>query len=126
MPALTSFVLGFSSNTSTANCVGPTEIDLSGCAELTKVKIDNARKVTSVNLTGCTKVVKYGLRECSSLEVADISPCPLLVKFGNFDSVEGFVFDDYKTFRCTQAQKDALAPQFAENWYESITWDIVD
>lgn len=126
MPALTSFVLGFSSNTSTANCVGPTEIDLSGCAELTKVKIDNARKVTSVNLTGCTKVVKYGLRECSSLEVADISPCPLLVKFGNFDSAEGFVFDDYKTFRCTQAQKDALAPQFAENWYESITWDIVD
>lgn len=126
MPALTSFVLGFSSNTSTANCVGPTEIDLSGCAELTKVKIDNARKVTSVNLTGCTKVVKYGLRGCSSLEVADISPCPLLVKFGNFDSAEGFVFDDYKTFRCTQAQKDALAPQFAENWYESITWDIVD
>ena len=126
MPALTSFVLGFSSNTSTANCVGPTEIDLSGCAELTKVKIDNARKVTSVNLTGCTKVVKYGLRGCSSLEVADISPCPLLVKFGNFDSAEGFVFDDYKTFRCTQVQKDALAPQFAENWYESITWDIVD
>ena len=126
MPALTSFVLGFSSNTFTANCVGPTEIDLSGCAELTKVKIDNARKVTSVNLTGCTKVVKYGLRGCSSLEVADISPCPLLVKFGNFDSAEGFVFDDYKTFRCTQAQKDALAPQFAENWYESITWDIVD
>lgn len=126
MPALTSFVLNFNSNTSTADVVGPAEIDLSGCAELTTVKIGYARKVTSVNLTGCAKVVKYGLKGCSSLEVADISPCPLLVKFGNFDSAEGFVFDDYKTFRCTQAQKDVLAPQFADNWYEGITWDVVD